>query len=135
MPVGFFLQIVAGPQSEHGRNRAARVPGHEQVELGFVRVRITHQPAAGADRAELRIAARDQLVWIDLVPGVPDQPVARKIETQVQRQAQLDDAKVRGEVGRPDAEHAHQFVAHLLGQLVKLGVRERVEIGGRSNPR
>ena len=44
------------------------------------------------------IAARDQLVRIDLMAGVPDQPVVAKVERQMQGQAQLDDAQIRGEV-------------------------------------
>ena len=63
-----------------------------------------------------RIPAGDELVRIDLVAGVPDEAVLGEIERQVQGQAQLDDAKVAGEVRRPDAEHAHQFIAHFLAQ-------------------
>ena len=60
--------------------------------------------------------------------GVPDEPVAAEVEGQVQGQAQLDDAEVAGEVGRADAEHAHQFVAHLLGELLQLRVGQRVQV-------
>ena len=54
--------------------------------------------------------------------GVPDQAVAAEVEGQVQGEAQLDDAEVAGEVGRADAQDAHQLVAHFLGQLGELGV-------------
>ena len=43
-----------------------------------------------------------------------------EVEGQVQGEAQLDDAEVAGEVGRADAEDAHQLVAHLLGELAQL---------------
>ena len=132
--VGLAHQIVADLEAEHGRDRRAGVAGHEQVEVGLVRIRVAHQPAARADRVELRIAAGDQLVRIDLVAGVPDQPIALEVEGEVQRQAKLDDAEVGGEVGRPDAEHANEFVAHLLGKLLELLVGERMQIGGRLIP-
>ena len=49
------------------------------------------------------VAAGDELVRVDLVAGVPDEPVLAEVEGQVQGQAQLDDAEVAGEVGRADA--------------------------------
>ncbi len=79
---------------------------------------ITHQSAARADGVELFVTSRDELVRINLVSGVPDEAVAAEVEGQVQGEAQLDDAEVAGEVGRPYAQDAHQFVAHLLGQFL-----------------
>ena len=102
--------------------------GHEQVVGAFVRIGIAHQPALGADGLELRVAARDQLVRIDLMAGVPDQAVLAEIEGQVQGQAQFDDAEVAGEMGRPNAQHAHQFVAHLLGELRQFRVAQSLQI-------
>ncbi len=93
-------QVVAALQAQHGRDAAAGVAGHEQVVVAFVRVGVAHQAPLGAHRAELVVAAGDQLVRIDLVAGVPDQPVAAEVERGVQRQAKLDHAQVRGEVGR-----------------------------------
>ena len=77
----FFVgadQLVAAGQAERGRNARAGVARHEQVVFALLRVGVAHQAALGADRVELRIAAGDQLVRIDLVARVPDQPVVRK---------------------------------------------------------
>ena len=63
--------------------------------------------------------------------GVPDEAIAAEIEGQVQGQAQLDDAEVAGEVGGPNAQDAHQLVAHLLGELVQLRVGQLVQVGRR----
>ena len=95
--------------------------GHEQVVVALGRVGVAHQAALGADRVELRGAAGDQLVRIDLVAGVPDQPVLGEVEDEVQRQAELDDAEVGGEVGGAQLEHRPQFDANFLGQSLELG--------------
>src|SRR5438128_126023 len=67
--------------------------------------------------------------------GVPDEAVAREVEGQVQRQAQLDDAEIAGEVGRANAKHAQQLLAHLLGELEQLGVAQAGQVRGRVNRR
>src|SRR5262249_32750433 len=98
-------------------------------------VRITHEPALGPDRFELLVAAGDELVRIDLVPGVPDESVLREVEAEVQGEAQLDDAEVAGEVSGADAEHAHQLVAHLLRELQELCVVKLLQVGGMCDGR
>ena len=72
---------------------------------------------------------------INLVSGVPDEAVAAEVESQVQGEAQLDDAEVAGEVGGADAADAHQLVAHFLGQLRQLGVAEILQVGRRRDLR
>jgi len=134
VPVAVTQQLVADLEAQGARQAAAGVAGHEQVVGALVRVGVAHEAAARADGLELRVAAGDQFVRVDLVPGVPDEPVLAEIEGQVQGQAQLDDAEVAGEVGRADAQDAHQLVAHLLGEVVQLFVSELTQVRGRSNP-
>src|SRR5262249_57363203 len=93
------------------------------------------EAALGADRLELLEAAGQELVRVDLVAGVPDEAVAAEVERQVQRDGQLDDAEVAGEVGRADAQDADQFVADLLRQQRQLGVGEAVEVRRRGDLR
>jgi hypothetical protein len=57
---------------------------------------------------------------INLVPGVPDQAIAFEIERQMQRQAKFNNAEIAGKMGRPQAEHADQLIAHFLGKLLQL---------------
>ena len=127
-------QVVADLQAQ-GRGRgAAGVAGHEQVEGALGRVGVAHQAPLGPDRVQLVGAAGDQLVGIDLVAGVPDQAVLGEVEGQVQRQAELDDAEVAGEVGRAAADDADQLGAHLRGELLELGVRQALQVGRRFDP-
>ena len=112
MAISFAEQLVAAVQSEHGRDAAAGMAGHEQVVGAFVRIGIAHQAAVGADRGKLAVAAGDQLVRIDLMAGVPDQPVAAEVERRVQGQAELDDAQVRSKMGRAIGDDFAQRLAH-----------------------
>ena len=56
-----------------------------------------HAPCL-AEGLEAGGPARDQLVDVGLVAGVPDDRVARAVEHAVQRQRELDDAQVGREV-------------------------------------
>src|SRR5262245_59928697 len=80
VPFRLAEQLVRRPQSEAARDAAPGVARHEQIERAFVRVGITHEPALRADRLELLVATGDELVRVDLMPGVPDEPVLREIE-------------------------------------------------------
>src|SRR5262249_27897438 len=92
---------------------------------------ITHQAAARANRSEVLVSTRDQLVRINLVAGIPDKPVTAEVEGQVQGEAQFDDSQIAGEGGRPQTQHADKFVAHLPGELLQLLVREPLKVLGR----
>ena len=121
-------ELVADFQAQRAGDATAGVAGHEQVVVAFVRIGIAHQAALGADRLELRITTGDELMRINLVAGVPDQAVLAEIEGQVQGEAQFDDAEIAGEVGRPNAQHTDQLVAHFLSQLYQLVIVQPVEI-------
>ena len=81
------------------------------------------------------IAAGDQLVRIDLMAGVPDQPVVAEVERLVQRQAELDDAQVRGEVGAAGRDEVAEHLAHLGGEPLELRQRELLEVVRRVDRR
>jgi hypothetical protein len=74
-------------------------------------------------------------VGVDLVSGVPDEPISAKVKGQMQGQAQLDDAKIAGKVRRPDTQNSNQFVAHFMRKLVQLLVGELVQINWALNAR
>ena len=63
------------------------MPGHEKVERAFLRIGVAHETAARADGVKTVEAARDELVGIDLMAGVPNEPIFREVESQVQSQA------------------------------------------------
>ena len=121
-------EVVPGLQSEARAHAGPGVAGDEQVVLAFLRVRVAHQPAAGAERVELREPAGQQLVGVDLVAGVPDQAVFGEVERLVQGDRQFDHAEVRREVGGPVGDDAAQPLPDLGGEPLQLGVREPVEV-------
>src|SRR5579875_793776 len=117
MAVVLTEQIIAHLETEGAGNAAAGMAGHEQVVGAFVRIGIAHQSAAPADGVELFVTSGDELMWINLMSSIPNKTVAAEIEGQVQGQAQLDDAKIAGEMSRANAEDAHHLVAHFLGKV------------------
>ena len=129
--VAAAAQVVTAGQSEGSRHAGAGVTGHEQVVGALVGVWVAHQAALGPDRADAAEAAGDQLVRIDLVAGVPDQPVATEVEDLVQRQAELHDSQIGGKVGRTAGRHLAERFAHLGGELLELLRRKPLEIPGR----
>ena len=133
MGIGPAEEIVAGLQAEAAGNGAAGVAGHERVVGALLGVGIAHEAAARADGVELGEAAGDQLMRINLMAGIPDEPVLGEVEGQVQGEAQLDDAEVTGEMSGADGKDPDQLVAHFLGQVAELAFVEPVQIGGRTN--
>ena len=93
-----------------------------------------------AQRLEAIQPAGQQLVSVGLVPGVPDDPVARRFHQPVERQRDLDDAQRRSQVATRHGNRADDRLADLgreldqlrLGQAAKLrGTLEAVEDGHR----
>ncbi len=107
------------------------MPGHEEVVIALLRVRIAHQPPLRADGAELVVAAGDQLMRIDLMTRVPDQAVTAEVEGGVQGQAELDHSQVRREVGDAVGDYVAQHLAHLGRKLLQLGQREPLQVARR----
>ena len=126
--VGAAAEIVAAGQAERRRDARPRVARHEEVVGALVGVGKAHQSAAGADRAEPGETAGDQLVRVDLVAGVPDQPVAAEVEHPVQRQAELHHSEIGGEMGRSRGGDLAQRPAHLGGQLLELLRRQPLQV-------
>src|SRR5947208_15788661 len=82
-----FEEFVANLQAQGARDATAGMAGHEQVVEALVWVGVAHQAALGANRLEAIVAARDELVRINLMPGVPDETVVCEVEGQMQSQA------------------------------------------------
>src|SRR2546421_403056 len=76
MAVALAEQVIAGLEAQRRGDAATGVAGHEQVVKAFVRIGVAHETAACADTVELREAAGDELVRINLMTGVPDETVA-----------------------------------------------------------
>ena len=87
-----------------------------------------HQSAFAADGRELRKPAGHQFVGIDLMTGVPDQTILVEIKDQVQRETQFHHAQVAGKVRGAILHNRAQCLAHLIRQLQKLLVAERLQL-------
>ena len=121
-------QLVAARQPDCRRNARAGVARHEEVVFALLGIGVAHQAALGPHRMELRIATGEQLVRIDLVAGIPDQPVVEEIKRLMQREAELDDTQVRREMGAAARDQIAKDLAHFARQPFELGQRKVVQI-------
>ena len=135
MAIGRSAQGVAHVQPQQRGDARPGMSRHEQIVRALRRIGVTHEAPFGADRAELVIPPGHQLVRIDLMPRVPDQPIVAEIEHAVQGQAQFHHAEIRGEVGRPGAQQVAQHVADFVGQLLQLRQRHVAQRCGRLDAR
>jgi hypothetical protein len=98
-----------------------------------LRLAPPREPADAADlaeRPEAFEAARQQLVRVGLVAGVPDDAVARRLQQAVERDRQLDDPERAAEVAARRRDRRDDRLADLGGELLELGFREAAEVGG-----
>src|SRR3546814_1742151 len=70
----------------------------EAVVFAFGAQAERRKTAESADRFELGAAPSEDFVWVSLMADIPDDAVVRRVETHMQRQRQLDGAKIGGEV-------------------------------------
>ena len=120
---------LIGAAHAQGATRGTTGMAREEEVVGaFGRVGISHQAATDAHGMEFLVASGNQLVRIDLMTGVPDQPVAAEVESRVQGQGELDHTEVGGEMGRPPRSEAAQGLADLGGQLGQLRVRQGLQV-------
>ena len=104
--------------------------GTHDVVLGLGDRAERRQALVLADRVEPVAATRQDLVRIGLVPDVPQDLVARRVEQRVQRHGQLAGPEVGPEVAADLADRVDDQLADLLGDLAQLGVGQRMEVLG-----
>src|SRR6185295_3424255 len=83
-----------------------------------------------ADRRQLVAAAGEDLVRVGLVPDVPEDLVLRGVQQRVQRDRDLAHPEVGAEVAADLADRVDDVLAHLLGDLLELVLRQDVEVPG-----
>ncbi len=101
-------------------------PGMTAVEHVVGRFRAAREAADAVDlaeRAEPVKAAGQELVRVRLVAGVPDDPVARRLEESMEDDRELDHAERAAEVAAGVGDGLDDRLADLAGQLLELGVR------------
>src|SRR3954451_4721467 len=104
------------------------MPGAERVVLALAALGEAGEPAALADRPHLVPAARQDLVGIGLVPDIPDQGVAGRIEDAVQSDAELDHPQTCPEMTARRRNRIDHFDAHFVGELLQGRAVEGPEI-------
>jgi len=89
----FLVEIARGCHSEPCGNRSRSVAGAESVVVAFAALEESGKTLLLPKRLHPRIASRQKLVRIPLVPHVPNQLIARSIEGCMQRNGQLNDTQ------------------------------------------
>ena len=100
------------------------------VVAALLPARVAGEPAGLAQLREAGLAPGDDLVDVGLVAGVPQDGVEGRLEHPVERERQLDRAEVGAEMPAGVGHGLHDEVTDLAGQLVELGVREPLQVGG-----
>ncbi len=121
--------------AERRRERSARVPRPVAIVLALRAQQEPVQPLVLPHRVEPLAAPRENLVHVALVAHVENEFVRRRVKHPVQRDGQLHHPQVRPEVAAHGVwvflgKHAHQFIAHLLGELGQVAFGERFDVGG-----
>ena len=121
---------VAGLRQALGDRQAG--PGVTAVEDVVGRLRPAREAADAVELAqgsEPLEAAGQELVRVGLVTGVPDDPIARRLEQPVQGDGQLDDAERRSEVTAGARHGPDDRVPDLERQLRQLDLVEAAQVG------
>src|SRR5437867_12895481 len=131
--VPLTLEIPRGRDAERRRQPRARMAGPELVMLALAAPQEARQPAALAQRGEALVPAGENLPGIALVPHVPDDLVARGIETVAQRHRELHHAESCADVAAGVRHDLDQPQAHLIGERLELIGWQPLDVRGRTN--
>ena len=123
-------QVARLRQAFRDRQPRTGVPAVEDVVRRFGPAWEPADAVELAKRPEPLEPAGQQLVRVGLVAGVPDDPVARRLEQAVQRDGQLDHAERRPEVAAGPGDGPDDGVADLDGELGELDLVEAAQVGG-----
>ena len=114
-------------------DRGRRMPRPERVIRAFRPLGEPRKAPAHAQRADAIAPPGQDLVRIALVPHVPDQLVARRVEDRVQGHGQLDHAQARAQMAAGHADGADGLGPQLVGKLAQLRVGQGLQIRRQAN--
>ncbi len=117
---GVVRQLVGDREAERGRDRGRAVRRAERVVLALAAPGEAAEAAALPKRADAVAPAGHDLVRIGLVPDVPDQLVAGRIEHIMERDRQLDDAEPGAEMPAGHRHRRDRLLPELVGKLRQL---------------
>ena len=129
-PLAGALDVARGREPFGDRQARARVAAVEHVVLAFRAAREAADAIDLAERAEPVHAAREELVRVGLVPGVPDDPICRRVQQAVQGDRDLDDAEARAEVATGLGDGRDDRVADLPRECLELLLRQAAQVRG-----
>ena len=109
--------VARGGEAERGGNRVAGVAGAEGVAGRFVAALEAGEAARAAQRGEAVAAAGEELVGVALVRNVEEDFVFGRIEDIEQRDRELHDAEVGGEVPAVGGDDRDDALPELGGEL------------------
>ena len=114
-PVASASEVPDDSHAEGGGDRRRGMRGAERIELAFAALGKAGQSSSHPQHVDTVAAAGQNLVRIGLVPHVPDEPVARRVEDVVKRNRQLDDAKTGTEMAASPSHRANGFRSQFIG--------------------
>ena len=123
-------QIAGRGQSDADADPGPGVPAVEDVVLALAAAREAADAVELAQRLEAIAAAGQQLVGVRLVPGVPHDPVARRVHDPVQRERDLHGAQRAGEVAARVLDGADHLLAQLGGERLELSRAQPAQLRG-----
>jgi hypothetical protein len=104
------------------------VAGAHDVVLGLGDRAERRQPVVLADRRQPVAATGEDLVRVGLVADVPEDLVGGRVEQAVEGDGELAGAQVGAEMAADLADRVDDVGAHLLRDLLQLGVVEAVQV-------
>jgi hypothetical protein len=129
-PVVLAPEVARHRHAQRRGDRGRRVSGVKGVVLALLALEEARDPPVGSQRVEALAPAGDHLVRVALVPDVPHQEVAGRVEDVVQRESQLQGAQPGGQVPAGLAHRRQQETAQLLGEVRECLLRNPAQIRG-----
>ena len=122
-----MLQRAGTRHAESGGDGAGGVTGHKRIRHALRRLWEARKAAEHTQCAEFVPPAGQDLVDIGLMPHVEQEPVTARIEYPLQRNTQLDNAEVRGQMTARPGDIQHQKLSNLVAKLAQLRVIQRAQ--------
>ena len=126
--IGLGSQVARGREADPDRHAGTGMAAVEDVVLALAAAREAADATDLAQRLESVPAPGQQLVGVGLVPGVPHDPVARRVHDAVQCERDLDRAEGAREVPARLLDGADHLLAQLAGQGIQLLLGEVAEL-------
>jgi len=123
-----MAEVARHRHAERRRDRGRGMRRPERVEVAFRPPRESGKAAGRPQRPDAVAPPGQNLVWIGLMPDIPDQPVARRIEDIVQRHRQLDHAQPGSEMPAGHRHRRDRLLPQFVGNLFQRRFRQASKV-------